>query len=785
MRNRGFIIIAMLFLLLLLSITAIAVNGRTGLQARMAFNQHRTIQTYLDQLAVIEQSVWKLTGDVCWRTSGEAYSYNGTAYTRMMLDAAQAGYGDAVAVSVFAPNAEQSLRMTLRHYLDTAFQTRSPRQICADSAGNIYFADSINHSVWKIDAAMSSITRVVGVGTSGAGGDGGAAAQAQLNAPESVATDVLGNLYIADTGNSRIRRVDPLGRISTYAGTGTAGYSGDSGLAISASLNTPKGVFADSSGNLYIADTGNCMIRKVDVASKIITRIAGKTEGGLPSCGAAIDNVPAGEDRFLAPRGIYRAASGTIYVADTGNDRIRKFTEGGNTTTFAGGGASWLDNIPATTARMTAPQGISGDAAGNIYLADTASHWIRMVDAAGMISTAAGINLTAGYSGDGGPATAAQVDSPAGICALGSGNLVIADTGNSTLRRVDRATGIISTLPMIAVPSLNTPNHVAAYYAIAAGKHYLFIADTANHRIRKLDAATNAMTTVAGTGEEGFGGDNKVATLAKLSNPAGVFADTAGNFYIADSGNNRIRKVAVVNGKIDTVVGKGTAGYSGDGGPPLKAELNNPRNISQDAAGNFYIADSGNHCIRKLIAISQSITTIAGTGVAGYSGDGGPSTSAKLNNPVSVSVDAAGNLTIADSGNNCIRKVDAASQTITTIAGTGVAGYSGDGGPATGATLNAPGDALQDAGGNVTIADTGNHALRVVSAYDGKIRTIAGLYPANGGFNGDAIPAATAKLNAPGGIALTGSRGGGRIYISDTANNRIRIMKLKNLKELH
>ncbi len=784
MRNRGFIIIALLFLLLLLSITAIAINGRTALQARMASNQHRAIQTYFDQLAVIERSVWKLTSDVCWRTdaSGESYSYNGAAYTRMVLAASQTNYGDAVTVSVLAPNAPKPLKATFRHYIDTAFLTRNPRQVCTDGAGNIFFADRVNHSVWRIDAAGGTITRIAGTGTSGADGDGGPAVSAQLHSPEGAAADAFGNLYIADAGNSTIRRIDPLGQISTYAGTGAAGYSGDGGPAAGAQLNTPKGVFVDLAGNLYIADTGNCMIRKVDFASKTITRIAGKTP---PSCGAAIDGVPALQDRFQAPRGIYRTSSGTIYVADTGNDRVRKFTEGGNTATFAGGGGSLLNDIPATTAKLNAPQGISGDAAGNVYIADTADHWIRKVDTSGTISAAAGTAVTAGYSGDGGPATTAKVDSPVGVCILGSGNMVIADTGNSTLRLVDKVTGTISTLAIVAVPSLNTPGHVSAYYDTAVRKHYLFIADTANNRIRKLDTATNAMATVAGTGEDAFGGDNGPATLAQLSKPAGVFADTAGNFYIADSGNNRIRYVRVVNGKIETIIGKGTAGYSGDGGPPKNAELNNPRSIFRDPAGNFYIADSGNHCIRKLTAISMSITTIAGTGTAGYSGDGGPATAARLNSPRSAVLDAAGNLYIADHGNNCIRKVDAVTQTISTVAGTGAAGYSGNGGPATAALLDRPHDAVPDAAGNLFIADTHNDALRIVSVHDGTIRTIAGLYPESGGFNGDAIPAATAKLNVPGGIAFLGSRGGGRIYISDTENNRIRIMKYKNVKELH
>ena len=209
----------------------------------------------------------------------------------------------------------------------------------------------------------------------------------------------------------------------------------------------------------------------------------------------------------------------------------------------------------------------------------------------------------------------------------------------------------------------------------------LYIADTGNNRIRKV-SATGIITTVAGNGSAGYSGDGGPATSAQLDGPEGVAVDGSGNLYIADTCNNRIRKVSAT-GIITTVAGNGSAGYSGDGGPATSAQLSLPAGVAVDGSGNLYIADSGNNRIRKVSA-TGIITTVAGNGSPGYSGDGGPATSAQLNQPAGVAVDASGNLYIADSSNNRIRKVSATG-IITTVAGNGFDGYSGDGGPATSA----------------------------------------------------------------------------------------------------
>ena len=331
--------------------------------------------------------------------------------------------------------------------------------------------------------------------------------------------------------------------------------------------------------------------------------------------------------------------------------------------TIAGNGTAGYsgDGGPAASAELNSPSGVAVDFSGNIYIADYKNNRIRRVDASGVISTVAGKG-TAGYSGDGGPASSAELSTPSGVAVDTSGNIYIADSSNNCVRKVD-ASGVIS--------------------------------------------------TVAGNGTAGYSGDGGPAVSAELSSPSGVAVDTSGNIYIADDKNNCIRKVDA-SGVISTVAGNGTGGYSGDGGPATSAELSTPSGVAVDASSNIYIADSSNNCIRKVDA-SGVISTVAGKGTGGYSGDGGPASSAELSSPFGVAVDASGNIYIADDKNNRIRKVDA-SGVISTVAGNGTGGYSGDGGPATSAQLNSPSGLAVDSSGNIYIADTTNYRVREVYA---------------------------------------------------------------------
>ncbi len=323
------------------------------------------------------------------------------------------------------------------------------------------------------------------------------------------------------------------------------------------------------------------------------------------------------------------------------------------------------DNGPAASARLNNPYEVAMDAAGNLYIADGNNRRIRKVDAStGNITTAAGTG-TQGDSGDGGAATAAQLTFPIGVGVDGAGNLYIAD-GNS-------------------------------------------------HRVRRVDTA-GVITTVAGTGSSGDSGDGGAAAAAQLNFPAAAEPDGAGNLYIVDRNNHRIRRVDT-SGVITTVAGTGSSGYnaSQDGGAATSAQLNTPTGAALDGAGNLYIADTNNHRIRK-VDTAGVITTVAGTGTAGDSGDGGPATSAQLNRPFGVNVDNSGNLYIAGNFNHRIRKVDTAG-VITTVAGTGSSGFSGDGAAATLALLGNPTDLALDSLGNLYIADRANNRVRKVTLF--------------------------------------------------------------------
>jgi sugar lactone lactonase YvrE len=341
--------------------------------------------------------------------------------------------------------------------------------------------------VYTRSATHGIITTAAGNGTQGYTGDGGPAAGAELNYPIGVAFDASGNLYIADAENNRVCRVDKAGIITTAAGNGTQGYTGDGGPAAVAELNYPMGVAFDASGNLYIADTENNRIRKVDRAG-VITTVAGTGTQGYSSEGPAISA------ELNQPTGVAVDNAGNLYIADNQNFCIRRVDTGGFITTVAGNGTQGYggDGGPATGAELDYPTGVAVDNAGNLYIADARNNRVRRVDRSGVITTVAG-NGVQGYGGDGGLATSAELNYPAGLAFDASGNLYIADNGNNRIRKVDTR-GVIA--------------------------------------------------TVAGNGTQGYGGDGGLATSAELNYPAGLAFDASGNLYVADIKNNRIRKVA-------------------------------------------------------------------------------------------------------------------------------------------------------------------------------------------------------------------------------------------------
>lgn len=311
---------------------------------------------------------------------------------------------------------------------------------------------------------------------------------------------------------------------------------------------------------------------------------------------------------------------------------------------------------------------------------------------------------------------------------------------------------------------LNSPKGVAVD---TAGN--IYIADFDNNRIRKVTASTGIISTVAGNGTAGYNGDDIAATSAMLNFPNGVAVDSAGNIYIADTWNNRIRKVTKA-GIISTVAGNGQPGYSSDGVAATASKLGEPAAVAVDSAGNFYIADTWNNRIRE-VTTAGIISTVAGNGVFGGSGDGGAATSAELFEPTGVAVDTRGNIYIADTWNNRIREVTAG--TISTVAGGGTSGI-GDGGLATNAQLNFPYGVAVDANGNIYIADEYNFMVRQVIRNTGIINRFAGLEPPNNyGFSGDGTPATSAEVETPSVVAVDAA---GNIYIADPAVERIRVV---------
>jgi len=614
----------------------------------------------------------------------------------------------------------------------TAARTNEPDGGALDANGNFYFADGGNCVIREVVASTGIINTVVGNGTCGFSGDNGPATSAQLNFPQGIAFDGSGNLYIADINNNVIRRVDGSTKtITTYAGTGAQGFTGDGGPATSATFGFPQAVATDANENLFIADSDNNVIRRVDVGTGIITTVVGT--GAQNYSG---DGGPATAATMQIPGGIVVDASENLYIADSGNAVIRKVTAAtgiintivGVQSKFGFGG----DGGPALSASLTNPFLLAVDSTtGNVWIPDYWNNRVRMYTASsGIITTVVGNGLV----GDGGPATSASLYDPRSPILDSEGNLYIVDATNNRIRKVDTS-GNISTVAGNGIVCPNTQDPCGEGGSATSASlsiprtvtidpsGNLIIADSGVNRIREVTDGN--ITTIAGTGSAGFSGDGEPATGAELNDPRGVVLDSSQNMYFVDAGNNRVRRIDATTHDISTIAGNGPDGnapsgcqgqgsFSGDGGPAISATLNCPLGLDIDSKGNLFVSDTQNNRIRRIDAVTQIITTVAGNGTAGFSGDGGAATSAMLNNPDRISINAAGNFFISDTNNERIRRVDGTTGIITTFAGNGSFGFAGDGGPAVSASFSAPTGVVVTSQGNMYVGDLFNNRIRLV-----------------------------------------------------------------------
>ncbi len=558
--------------------------------------------------------------------------------------------------------------------------------------GTLYFSVGKDNVVLTMSSAGGTVNRLAGNYTEGYSGDGGLAYETALNQPGGLALDPsASNLFIADRNNHRVRRVNlSTYLISTVAGNGSAAFAGDGGPASSASLNTPYGVAFDAAGNMYIGDAGNHRIRKVLASNASITTIAGNGVDASTGDGGA-----ATAASLRTPMHLVVDGANNVFVADNSTlagslgqiDRLRKISgANGVISTVVGTGAAigafgGDGDGGGLSSGLNAPRGVAGEAYRSLYFSDQQNHRIRWLDTVTtpftQLKTLAG-NGVAGFAGDGGPASGAMLNSPAGMALTPSGAS-------------------------------------------------LYIADQLNHRVRKIDTITGVISTVAGNGLAGFSGDGGAGISAQLSSPSDVALDLAGNLFIADTGNHRIRKLNLVTGVMTTVAGNGSAGFAGDGQPAVASMLNAPAGIGVDLSGNIYVADTNNHRVRRVQVSHGTISTVAGDGGTSFGGDGRSALLASLSFPQDVLIDNGGDLYVSDSGHHRIRRIDGTTGLISTVIGNGVATFNGDYIEQSAISLRNPTALLITPKRNFVFTDTGNHRVRVIDGTFGYV--VAGAPP--------------------------------------------------------
>jgi sugar lactone lactonase YvrE len=729
--------------------------------------------------------------------------------------------------------------------------------VAIDNSGNVYMTDTEDNVIRKVAAGTGIITTIAGTTVAAHTGDNGPAASAEIWFPRSLAVDPAGNLFVGETGDNLVRRIDAVtGQITTIAGNPT-GMGSIGGPATNFKLYGIDGIACDHLGNLYIAEPSDVV--EVSAATGNITEVAG-------------ESTYAG---FEYLNGIAVDSAENIYVSDYYTDLVSKINPSGNVSILAGSvgyGTPGGDGGPAINARLNFPAGLAVDGNGNVYIADNNDFAIREVNTSGIINTVGGVFSNPNViGGDGSPAVDVGLFDPQAIAADAAGDIYFADqatyrirkitasvsppsataavpvlslgtgtysspqtltmtdgtpgaeiyvslngsapitagqgyhgpidiTGTVTVQAIAAAPGYLASAPVAATYTITTPPTAVISTVAGNGKTGfhgfggpainanlgqpeaiafdsggdLYIADPLNSVVWMVAVATGNISVVAGTGTYGNGGDGGLATAAGLSNPSGVAVDKAGNLYIADTNNERIRMVSAATGVITTIAGPGVPYSLGDGGPAISAFVV-PNGLAIDSAGNLYIADSTDNRIRMITAKTGIISTVAGGGTANELGDGGLATAAYLSYPYDVRLDSAGNLYISDTFNARIRKVDASTGLISTVAGNGIFGNTGDGGPATSAEISVTEGIAVDGAGSIYLSN-GPDTIRKVDATTGIITTIAGDgYFSYGGDGGEAT---MAELNYPQGLALDST---GSVYIADADNYAVRKVSFAGL----
>jgi streptogramin lyase len=629
----------------------------------------------------------------------------------------------------------------------------NPNGVAVDSSGNVYVADTFNNIIRKITPAGLVSTLAGSTGLSGIAD--GTGTEARFSSPTGLAVDANGIVYVADTNNHTIRKITPEGVVTTLAGFPRQ-FGSDDGTGSDARFSYPGDVAVSSSGNVYVADTSNQLIRAITPQGLVSTYA-----GNAGFSGA--DDGTVSEATFNNPISLAIDSNGTVYVADTNNHTIRKITIAGSVTTLAGSaGNPGSANGTGAAARFFLPNGLTVDASGTVYVADSRNHTLRKITATGVVTTYSGVAGSAG-STDGEVALTQRFNTPNAVAVDTSGTLFVADSANHTIRKITSA-GAVTTFAGKAISSGSADGtgsaarffHPNSTAVDASGT--IYVADSDNHTIRKITPNGQVTTWVGSPGISG--NTNGSGSAARFNFPYGVTVTASGTVYVADTNNHLIRKITP-EGVVTTLAG--SAGVSGStNGTGTSARFNFPNGVAVDGTGTVYVADSSNFTIRKITSAGV-VTTLAGS--AGNSGSvNGSGSSARFNFPYGLAVDSAGKVYVADGGNHLIRAITSAGA-VTTFSGIAEASGSADG-TIEDAQFNSPGSVAVDASGSVYVADTNNHTIRKINSL-GVVTTLGGLPTVRGDDDGLGT---LSRFSAPWGIAVGPDAS---LYVADYDNNRI------------